>query len=684
MTTKARVNINKKIIKAVNRRTVVRAISQKTAVKAVSQKKVIKAVQKVVKTIVVKVSKQGPQGPPGPGPDETFTHPSFFTTSARDTYYTLNPTLLIDELIVTVNNGSIRDMWQYKLSTATWIAIGSAAGGGVSNPMTENLDADGFTVNGLKTATEYSEAVALGQRVAPMLRTSLTNFLLSGKDEIVTMGLSTDWHYNRSDTGLREPLCISEMGNLASDFDSHGNVDFSFQNADLVQNGNGTDDIATLDAALRPSRSPLFHTFGNHDGNSQVDVDSWQISIKALYAAESTPVTWGGLGGYYSFERNGLLILVLDTEQADAGDTFDESAHYIGETQRAWITSILQANPTTPCIVQTHRSLNDDPSLSAYYQCANAAVIRGLLEADGNVIVCFSGHAHSELPTTGGNTYNTVKGIKYFTLTSSSLNSGTECYSYYEGAIIYINKRTGDVYKEAIGTAVPLVGTSSGSLDEGTTTNLYLDSAGTGDGYSEGTGAVATVAELQALIPKPFTTNVICHLSGEDWSSSTLTFSGVRPDGDFKCKIQGARPTPDVSGSLTANASVVGTDPGFYTLTDPGAFTALSLAGKFVEFTKLAGNDIESDNENVYAYIISHTDDVLTVDGSQLRAAITGDTYHVYSQTSIAPKTIAEKGTQGIELRRIISTASGALPEMHAFRHVMSVFLMSGSYCPSK
>ena len=128
--TKVSVTSPKTIIAAVSQKTVVQAVSQKTIVEAVAPQKVIKAEQKIVKTIAVKVIQQGPQGPPGSPATETFTHPHFLTVSARDVYYFLNPVKLVDELIVTTSNGSIRDLWQYSLTSVLWAPVASGGGGG--------------------------------------------------------------------------------------------------------------------------------------------------------------------------------------------------------------------------------------------------------------------------------------------------------------------------------------------------------------------------------------------------------------------------------------------------------------------------------------------------------------------------------------------------------------------------
>lgn len=142
--TQVSVKSPKTIIAAVSPKTVVSAISPKTVVSAKITTKQIKAEIKVVKTISVKVIKQGPPGPPGPPSDDVFTHPNFITESARDLFYVLNPTELINELIVTTGTVT-RFIWQFDSGSLVW----RPAGGG-NDPDHANHTASSLTFGGSK------------------------------------------------------------------------------------------------------------------------------------------------------------------------------------------------------------------------------------------------------------------------------------------------------------------------------------------------------------------------------------------------------------------------------------------------------------------------------------------------------------------------------------------------------
>jgi alkaline phosphatase len=139
---------------------------------------------------------------------------------------------------------------------------------------------------------------------------------------------------------------------------------------------------------------------GNHD------VDSIS-KTQFLNNIENAGIDYGK--SYYSFDFNGVHLIVLDANyKSDGTDydhgNFDWTDANIPPAELEWLMQDLAAT-RKPTIVFIHQLL--DGSGSHYVN--NAAEVRGILEQSGRVLAVFQGHRHD-------GSYSLIEGIHYYTL----------------------------------------------------------------------------------------------------------------------------------------------------------------------------------------------------------------------------------------------------------------------------
>ncbi len=134
----------------------------------------------------------------------------------------------------------------------------------------------------------------------------------------------------------------------------------------------------------------------------------------------------GGVGrekSYYAFDQGGLHFIILDScfrsDGAPYGrKNFQWTDPNIPAAELDWLQSDLQAN-NRPTVVFAHQRLD----VSNHYGVKNAADVRRVLEASGQVSAVFQGHSHQ-------NDYREINGVHYCTLAAMVEGSGLENNAY--------------------------------------------------------------------------------------------------------------------------------------------------------------------------------------------------------------------------------------------------------------
>ena len=122
---------------------------------------------------------------------------------------------------------------------------------------------------------------------------------------------------------------------------------------------------------------------------------------------------------YYSFEREGWKFVVLDTNYDKDGNSYEKTAYncreaYVNPEQLAWLKEELAAG--LPTIIFTHANLDiHEGPLAEICRLANAAEVREVIEAAGNVKLVLQGHDHNGAKSV-------MNGVPYITLHATVLN----------------------------------------------------------------------------------------------------------------------------------------------------------------------------------------------------------------------------------------------------------------------
>ena len=120
---------------------------------------------------------------------------------------------------------------------------------------------------------------------------------------------------------------------------------------------------------------------------------------------------------YYSFDSSGFHFVVLDSCFRSDGEpygrkNFKWTDPNIPDAEIEWLRADLN-NTTKRTVVFAHQRLD----VSNDYGVNNAAEVRKMLEASGNVLAVFQGHSHK-------NDHNDIGGIHYCTLVAMVEGSG--------------------------------------------------------------------------------------------------------------------------------------------------------------------------------------------------------------------------------------------------------------------
>lgn len=209
----------------------------------------------------------------------------------------------------------------------------------------------------------------------------------------VTFGWITDSHWDPILATAAEKVyqdTILKLNAIGDVFNARGDLDFVFQNGDLID-GSASKAVAKVDyataiASINRINVPKYHNIGNHEVVRLTKQECFDIS--------------GQTSRYYSFVKKGVTFIVLDgnyTADSDGADLSESGGaaspyvSYIPPTQLEWLRQTI-ADSLFPCIILCHYPI--------YYvganawQLTNAAAVREVLEDSNKVIGCIGGHLH--------------------------------------------------------------------------------------------------------------------------------------------------------------------------------------------------------------------------------------------------------------------------------------------------
>jgi alkaline phosphatase len=172
--------------------------------------------------------------------------------------------------------------------------------------------------------------------------------------------------------------------------------------------------LETVETVFGKFKGPRYHVLGNHDMDS---ISKEQF----LSRVENTGIARDR--SYYSFDKKGLHVVVLDANFISAGagynrGNFDWKDANVPKEELDWLARDL-ASTSKPSIVFVHQQLDGGGD----HLVRNAGEVRRTLEAGGNVLAVFQGHNHA-------GDYHHIGGIHYYTLKAMIEGSGEENNSY--------------------------------------------------------------------------------------------------------------------------------------------------------------------------------------------------------------------------------------------------------------
>jgi alkaline phosphatase len=217
-------------------------------------------------------------------------------------------------------------------------------------------------------------------------------------------GVVTDVHYADADTkGSRHYRDSLQKLRLAIDTFNRQEAALVVELGDLIDAGGTREDelkyLRTIDEVYQGFRGERHYVLGNHCLNAFT-----KEAFLASCGARSKR-------SCYSFDCRGYHFVVLDANFTQDGSPYAEGRFswtdsWIPVGQQQWLKADLAAAGGKTTFVFVHQELQDEKTP---HGVKNAAEVRAILEAAGNVLVVFQGHNHA-----GGHTQ--VGGIHYCTL----------------------------------------------------------------------------------------------------------------------------------------------------------------------------------------------------------------------------------------------------------------------------
>lgn len=260
--------------------------------------------------------------------------------------------------------------------------------------------------------TRLGRRAFLKQGTLVLTATSLGASTLFSDDAMppLRVGLVTDLHYaDKAPAGTRHYReTLAKLEEAAGRFEQDEPA-FLVELGDLIDAADSVDVeqkyLATINrpfSAICPDRH---YVLGNHC----VDTLTKDEFLGGVEQEKS----------YYSFDRNGIHFVVLDSCFRSDGQPYGRKNSVwtdanIPAVELEWLEHNLAANDK-PVIVFAHQRLD----VSNNHGVRNNAQVRKILEASGRVLAVFQGHSHQ-------NDLKEIGGIHYCTLVAMVEGSGTE------------------------------------------------------------------------------------------------------------------------------------------------------------------------------------------------------------------------------------------------------------------
>lgn len=210
----------------------------------------------------------------------------------------------------------------------------------------------------------------------------------------ITFGICSDVHLpTMHDSEYRITTFIDSM--------KHAKPDFIIELGDF---GIPKDEYLRYFEIWNSFPGDKYHVIGNHE------MDGGTSHEQALSFRNMT-------SGYYSFDKNGFHMIVLDGNDKKNPDEKGYK-QFIGREQVEWLKNDL-ANTAHPVIVFSHQGLQRYKGADEFYGIENFEEIQAILEKHNaenpknKVIACFNGHSHWDYA-------ENINGIYYVTISSMS------------------------------------------------------------------------------------------------------------------------------------------------------------------------------------------------------------------------------------------------------------------------
>ncbi|QDV47637.1 Calcineurin-like phosphoesterase superfamily domain protein [Stieleria neptunia] len=229
-------------------------------------------------------------------------------------------------------------------------------------------------------------------------------------DARVRIGLVTDLHYaDKPPAGTRHYReTLAKLAEATAAFKREG-IDCLVELGDLIDAAETVETeqryLRTINRTFSAICDDRHYVLGNHC----VDTLKKEEFLGSVGQSDS----------YYSFDRNGVHFVVLDScfradGQPYGRKNFQWTDANVPQDELDWLQEDL-AGTDNPTIIFAHQRLD----VSNNHGVKNNADVRKILESSGKVLAVFQGHSHQ-------NDLNEIEGIHYCTLVAMVEGSGEE------------------------------------------------------------------------------------------------------------------------------------------------------------------------------------------------------------------------------------------------------------------
>ncbi len=206
---------------------------------------------------------------------------------------------------------------------------------------------------------------------------------------ILKIGFVTDWEYGYRKR-MKHKLTLQSLPALEAavtylNDEYHPDIVIGggdYIESTLVKPERAKEQLAQVNAVFRKLSAPRLYALGNHD-------------MRSLSKADVREVL--GLEENHTFRDIGdWRLVVLDTNFNEDGSDREAKQYvsgFVSESELAWLASVLRTD--RPVLVFSHHSPVMSPSSGGTFavNIQNAASVRAVLEAAGNVVGVVSGHS---------------------------------------------------------------------------------------------------------------------------------------------------------------------------------------------------------------------------------------------------------------------------------------------------